>query len=213
MTGRGAPLRLITTPKALEPERNNAGSRARSENWRKRRENREGCNMSISELGKPRGITAAATVEWGGAEKVSKRTARGILPSTTKTSPSPPLFRLVIARVPRRTPARERRGCRPGHPQRGSPNPPGSPVVRISHILRHHTALRTTRSTALGIPTIQLTHPLSCVSRFKALSGFTSGYPRAETSQNRSQKLPPSRLGDGGSSAVIRSLSLGITCR
>ena len=56
----------------------------------------------------------------GVAPRESKRASREGDPSVNhQTHPSLSPFRLVIARVPHRTPARERPGCRPGHPQRG----------------------------------------------------------------------------------------------
>lgn len=58
----------------------------------------------------------------------------------TKPVVSPLLFHLATARVLRRTPARERRGCRQGHPQRGSlDNPLERLTVRLSHIFRNST--------------------------------------------------------------------------
>jgi len=74
-------------------------------------------NLSISEVGKPRCITAAAAEGWGGAER-NKRASREGDPSVNHQTPPFPLPSsiLVIARVPRRTPAREPRGCRQGHP-------------------------------------------------------------------------------------------------
>jgi len=76
----------------------------------------------------------------------------------TKPVVSPLLFHLATTRVLCWTPARERRRCRPGHPQRESlDNRLGRLTVRLSQIFRNSTpscpTLHTPRFTNLKIPT------------------------------------------------------------
>lgn len=133
------------------------------------------------------------------APKESKPVVSGNPPN--KHTSLPPLFRLATTRVLCWTSARERRGCRQGRPQRGSPeNRPGLLVVRLRAGLMAHQPR----------DPIYLTHPLRFVSpgpkRPRGLQEDTPEPKRRRTARNMTRRAlseaeaPQSSSGSSASS-------------